>query len=157
MSATCKGRVPIAVIGPRDATQAQYAAAEAIGRGLAAMGLPILCGGRGGVMEAVCKGASEAGGLAIGLLPEPDPAVGNVYASVLIATGIGEARNALIARAAHCVVAIGDSYGTLSEVALARQFGKLVIGLEGAAAVEGVEHVATVEQALARVAAFVAA
>jgi uncharacterized protein (TIGR00725 family) len=119
---------------------------------LARMGVPILCGGRGGVMEAVCKGAAAEGGVAIGLLPEADPALGNAYASLLIATGIGEARNALIARASACLIAIGDSYGTLSEVALGRQFGKVVIGLDGAAQVEGVEHVNSIEQALARVA-----
>ncbi|MEO7403437.1 MAG: lysine decarboxylase, partial [Burkholderiales bacterium] len=114
-------------------------------------------GGRGGVMEAVCKGAAAEGGLAIGLLPETDPTLGNDYASVLIATGIGEARNALIARAAFCLVAIGDSFGTLSEVALGRQFGKVVIGLEGAAHVEGVQHVTSVEAALARIAALIGA
>lgn len=71
---------------------------------------------------------------------------------MIIATGIGEARNALIARAALCLVAIGDSYGTLSEVALGRQFGKRVIGLEGAARVDGVVHVANVAAALHEVA-----
>ena len=72
--------------------------------------------------------------------------------SVALATGIGEARNALIARAAFCLVAIGDSFGTLSEVALGRQFGKLVIGLEGAARVDGVQHVATAREAVTLVA-----
>ncbi len=69
-----------------------------------------------------------------------------------LATGIGEARNALIARASLCLVAIGDSYGTLSEVALGRQFGKRVFGLAGAANVDGVEHVATAGEAIDRVA-----
>ncbi len=145
-------RVPVGVIGPRDATPAQCAAAEAIGRGLAEMGLAVICGGRSGVMEAVCKGATEAGGTAIGLLPDTDPAPANAFASLVIATGLGEARNAIIARAALCLVAIGDSYGTLSEVALGRQFGKLVVGLEGAASVAGVEQASSVAQALERVA-----
>ena len=70
----------------------------------------------------------------------------------MVATGIGEARNALIARASFCLVAIGDSYGTLSEVALGRQFGKLVIGMEGAARVEGVVHVENTQSAVERVA-----
>lgn len=147
-----RNRVPIGVIGPRDCTPAQYATAEAIGRGLARMGLPILCGGRGGVMEAVCKGAAAEGGLTIGLLPEADPTLGNDYASVLVATGIGEARNALIARASFCLIAIGDSFGTLSEVALGRQFGKVVIGLDGASRVEGVRQVNSVETALEQIA-----
>ena len=72
----------------------------------------------------------------------------------MLATGIGEARNALIARASFCLIAIGDSYGTLSEVAFGRQFGKLVVGLEGAAAVDGVVHVDGVAAALDAVAAF---
>ncbi|MEO9162592.1 MAG: hypothetical protein ABI349_09385, partial [Casimicrobiaceae bacterium] len=71
-----------------------------------------------------------------------------------IATGIGEARNALIARASLCLVAIGNSFGTLSEVALGRQFDKLVIGLEGAAHVDGVRHVEGPHQALEYVAEF---
>jgi hypothetical protein len=76
---------------------------------------------------------------------------------VCIATGIGEARNALIARASHALIAIGSSFGTLSEVALGRQFGKLVVGLDGAADVEGVVHVVTPEEAVTRVALHVLA
>lgn len=145
-------RVPVGVIGPREATSAQLLAAEQVGRGLAGMGLAVICGGRHGVMEAVCRGAAAAGGQSIGLLPDADPSLANPHVGLVIATGIGEARNALIARAALCLVAIGDSFGTLSEVALGRQFGKRVIGLEGAAQVEGVIQVATVQQALHEVA-----
>jgi len=145
-------RVPIGVIGPREASAGQLAAAEAVGRGLATMGLAVVCGGRQGVMEAVCRGAAVAGGTTIGILPDPDPSYANPHVGVVIATGIGEARNALIARAARCLVAIGDSYGTLSEVALGRQFGKRIVGLEGAARVEGVVHVPDVHAALVEVA-----
>ncbi len=145
-------RVPVGVIGPREASSAQLLAAEQVGRGLAGMGLAVICGGRHGVMEAVCRGAAEAGGLSIGLLPDADPSFANPHVGLVIATGIGEARNALIARASLCLVAIGDSFGTLSEVALGRQFGKRVIGLEGAAQIEGVIQVATVQQALHEVA-----
>ena len=145
-------RVPVGVIGPREASSAQLLAAEQVGRGLATMGFVVICGGRHGVMDAVCRGAAGAGGLTIGLLPDADPSFANPHVGIVIATGIGEARNALIARASLCLVAIGDSFGTLSEVALGRQFGKRVIGLEGAARVEGVRHVTTVEQALSEVA-----
>ncbi len=145
-------RVPVGVIGPRDADAPQCDAAERIGAGLARMGLAVLCGGRSGVMEAVCKGAASAGGIAIGLLPDREPELANPWATVVVATGIGEARNALIARASLCLVAIGDSYGTLSEVALGRQFGKTVIGMLGAARVDGVLHVDNVEDALGAVA-----
>jgi uncharacterized protein (TIGR00725 family) len=147
-------RVPIGVIGPREATAAALAAAEAIGAGLAAMGFAIVCGGRQGVMEAACAGAGRSGGVSIGLLPDSDPALANPHVTHVLATGIGEARNALIARAAFCVVAIGDSFGTLSEVALGRQFGKLVIGLEGAARVDGVVQVTSPAEALVRVARY---
>jgi len=150
--ARARWRVPVGVIGPRDIDPIRYAVAESLGTALAGLRLPVLCGGRGGVMEAVCKGVTSARGVAIALLPEGDPALANAYAGIVIATGIGEARNALIARAAACLVAIGDSYGTLSEVALGRQFGKRVIGLAGAADVDGVEHVDDVETALQRVA-----
>lgn len=145
-------RVPVGVIGPRAATPAQVAAAHTVGRGIAQMGLALVCGGRAGVMEGACRGAAEIGGLAIGVLPDADPAPANPYATVVLATGLGEARNAVIARAALCLVAIGDNFGTLSEVALGRQFGKLVIGLEGAARVNGVVQVATPEEALVQVA-----
>ena len=145
-------RVPVGVIGPREASGLQLIAAENVGRGLATMGFSVICGGRQGVMEAVCRGATGAGGVTIGMLPDADPSFANPHVSIVIATGIGEARNALIARASLCLVVIGDSFGTLSEVALGRQFGKRVIGLEGAAQVEGVIQVTTVEQALSEVA-----
>jgi uncharacterized protein (TIGR00725 family) len=142
-------RVPIGVVGPREATDAQLAAALEVGELLADCRLTVICGGRQGVMRAVCEGVARVGGLAIGLLPEADPAAANSFVSVAIATGIGEARNALIARASFCLIAIGDSFGTLSEVALGRQFGKLVVGLEGVAEVEGVLHVDTAREAVA--------
>lgn len=133
-------KAPVGVIGPREASPAQCAAAEEIGAALAEMDVAVLCGGRQGVMEAVCRGAASRGGVAIGLLPEADTSGANAYVTIAIATGIGEARNALIARAAFCLVAVGNSYGTLSEVALGLQFGKRVFGLEGAATVDGVRH-----------------
>ncbi len=145
-------RIPIGVIGPREATAAQLAAALEVGELLGDCRLTVICGGRQGVMQAVCERVARVGGLAIGLLPETDPSQANPFVGVAIATGIGEARNALIARASFCLIAIGDSFGTLSEVALARQFGKLVIGLEGAADVEGVQHVDTAREAVTRVA-----
>lgn len=145
-------RVPVGIVGPRDIDEARYEIARRVAAGVAGMRVPVLCGGRGGVMEAACRGAWEAAGTAIALLPEPNPGLANAYASIVIATGIGEARNALIARASLCLVAIGDSFGTLSEVALGRQFGKHVIGLGGAANVAGVEHMVDADDALERVA-----
>ncbi|MEO5764519.1 MAG: TIGR00725 family protein [Casimicrobiaceae bacterium] len=144
-------RAPIGVIGPRAATAEQLAVAEALGAGLAARGYVVVCGGREGVMEAVCRGVSAKGGVSIGLTPDTDPTLANPYAAIVLATGIGEARNAVIARAAYCLVAVGDSHGTLSEVALGLHFGKRVIGLAGAAQRAGVEHAASTDEALARV------
>ncbi|HYU11434.1 MAG TPA: hypothetical protein VEK82_02585, partial [Stellaceae bacterium] len=65
-------RPPIAVIGPREATEIERQAAFALGSGLASLGIVLLCGGKGGVMEAACEGAAAAGGLSIGLLPDAD-------------------------------------------------------------------------------------
>jgi len=145
-------RVPIGVIGPREASGTQMIAALAVGELLAECGFVVVCGGRQGVMQAVCEGVARNGGTSIGLLPETDPTYANHYVSIALATGIGEARNALIARASLCLVAIGDSFGTLSEVALSRHFGKRVFGLEGAPDVDGVEHVGDPREAVTRVA-----
>jgi uncharacterized protein (TIGR00725 family) len=150
-------RVPVGVIGPRDATPTQLDTALRVGELLADCGLAVVCGGRHGVMQAVCEGVARNGGVSIGLLPDADPALANPYVTLALATGIGEARNALIARSALCLVAIGDSYGTLSEVALGRHFGKRVIGLEGAAQVDGVVHVRTPQEAVEQVARVVLA
>ena len=140
-------RQPVAVIGPREATAAQLATAEILGGALGSIGLSVVCGGRQGIMEAVCRGVATAGGVSIGLLPDTDASHANRYVTVPIATGIGEARNALVARAGFCLVAIGDSYGTLSEVALGLQFGRPVLGLCGAAQVAGVRHLEDAEAA----------
>ena len=130
----------IGVIGPRAASDAQMAAAEAVGRELGGLGLTVICGGKSGVMEAVCRGCHGAGGLAIGLLPGTDPAEGNPYVAIPLPTGLSEGRNMVIARAARVLIAVGGSYGTLSEVAYGLHFGKAVIGLEDAPQVEGVRH-----------------
>jgi hypothetical protein len=80
-------------------------------------------------MEAACRGAKRAGGATIGILPGPDASEANPYVDVSIVTGIGEARNAIITRTAEVAIAVGGSYGTLSEIALALGFGIPVIGL----------------------------
>jgi uncharacterized protein (TIGR00725 family) len=131
-------RAPVGVIGPNEAGPGQAAAAEAVGALLGRMRLTLLCGGRQGVMESACRGAVGAGGLTIGLLPHHDPDQANPFVTVPIASGIGEARNAVIAQAAACLIAVGDSHGTLSEVALGLRLGKMVFGLAGAARIAGV-------------------
>jgi len=103
--------------------------AREVGRLLAQAGATILCGGLGGVMEAVALGAKEAGGLSVGLLPGPDPSAANPHLTVALATDLGQARNALIARAAQGLIAVEGELGTLSEMALGLKMGKPVVAL----------------------------
>lgn len=140
-------RIPVGVIGGRQARPDQLQAAEALGAALAGMGLAVLCGGREGVMEACCRGVASQGGVSIGLLPEDTVADANPHLTYAIATGIGIARNAIIARGSLCLVAVGGGLGTTSEVALGLQFGKRVFGLLGAPAVEGLRSATDPEQA----------
>jgi uncharacterized protein (TIGR00725 family) len=119
----------VAVIGSGRATAEEAAAAEAVGRALAKGGAVLVCGGRGGVMEAACRGAKASGGLTIGILPGARRDEANPYVDVPVVTGLGTARNALVARTAQSVVAVGGSYGTLSEIALALVFDVPVVGL----------------------------
>ncbi len=145
-------RVPVGVIGAREATAPQLAAAERLGELLGGHGLTVICGGGQGVMEAVCRGAASQGGLSVGLLPEGDPGAANAYVTVPIATGIGIARNAIIARAALALVAVGGGHGTTAEAAFGLQFGVPVFGLLGAPALPGLRPCADPEGALERVA-----
>jgi uncharacterized protein (TIGR00725 family) len=117
------------VCGPGRATPEQEAAAEEVGAGIAEAGAVLVCGGLGGVMEASCRGARSRGGATVGLLPGEDRSAANGWVQFAIPTGLGEGRNALIARAADALVAIGGSWGTLSEIALAARRGTPVIGL----------------------------
>ena len=119
----------MAVCGSGGASPAELDAAEAVGRELGSCGAVLVCGGRGGVMEAACRGARAAGGTTLGILPGYDRADANEFVDVAVATGLGEARNALVVRAADAVVAIGGEWGTLSEIALALRAGKPVVGL----------------------------
>jgi uncharacterized protein (TIGR00725 family) len=111
----------------------------------------VVCGGLGGVMEAACRGAKAGGGTTLGILPGSDRSAANEFVDVAVATGLGEARNALVVRAADALVAVGGAYGTLSEIALALKAGKRVAGV-GTWEIEGVEQagdpVAAVEAAL---------
>ncbi|HUZ08962.1 MAG TPA: TIGR00725 family protein [Acidimicrobiales bacterium] len=119
----------IAVVGGSEATAPVIAAAEAVGAALASAGAIVVCGGLGGVMAAACRGAKSAGGLTVGLLPGRDPSVANPWVDVVIATGLGEARNSLVVGSAAAVVALDGEYGTLSEIALALRSGTPVIGI----------------------------
>ena len=130
---------PVAVVGPGDGDARVCEAAYAVGRTLAGAGLAIVCGGRGGVMQAASHGAHDAGGIAIGLLPEDDDRAANRYLSVALPTGMGELRNAVIARSALCLVAVGGGMGTVSEMALALKMGKPVFTLHADVALPGAQ------------------
>jgi uncharacterized protein (TIGR00725 family) len=134
------------VVGPGRADPDLVAAAESVGRALAARGAVVVCGGLGGVMEAACRGAKEADGTTLGLLPGSDRAQANRYVDVAVPTGLGEARNALVVRTADALVAVGGGYGTLSEIALALRAGKSVVGL-GTWDIDGVQAAASPEEA----------
>jgi uncharacterized protein (TIGR00725 family) len=116
----------IAVIGAADAKADEYAMACEVGR-LIAGHATLICGGRGGVMEAACKGAREHGGRTVGILPGTGN--GNPYLDVVIRTGLGHARNVLVVQSADAVIAVGGSYGTLSEIAIALKLQRPVFGL----------------------------
>ena len=138
----------IAVAGPgRDASAAELAAAEEAGAAIAAAGATLVCGGLGGVMEAACRGARSHGGFTVGLLPGTDREEANGWVVLALPTGLGEARNALVVRAADAVVAIGGGWGTLSEIAFALRIGVPVLGVgtwelaRGGASVPGVRAV----------------
>lgn len=116
----------VVVIGSSDET-AFLEEALAIGGFIADRGYVLITGGRGGIMEAVSRGAAEAGGTVIGILPGNTHDGANPYCGIVIPTGIGFARNAVNVLAADVVVAIGGSFGTLSEIAYSRTFGKPLI------------------------------
>jgi len=119
----------VAVVGGQQASEEEERVAYEVGRGLAEAGAYLVCGGLGGVMEAACRGAREAGGLTIGILPGPFRGDANPYVDVAIATDMGQARNAIIVRTADSIIAVGGEYGTLTEIAMALKMGKRVVAL----------------------------
>jgi len=123
-------QVQIAVIGASEAKNDQYQLAEAVGRGIATNGWVLLNGGLSGVMEASAKGASEAGGTVVGILPTDNAGDANPYISIPIVTNMGHARNVILVQSADLCVAIGGKEGTLSEIAIALKIGKVVVGLD---------------------------
>jgi uncharacterized protein (TIGR00725 family) len=119
----------IAVIGGGKCPKNVTRLAEEVGRELAEHGATLICGGLGGVMEAACKGAKEAGGQTIGILPGNKAANANPYVGIPIVTGMGEMRNVIIVKSARAVIAIDGEFGTLSEIGHALKNRVPVIGL----------------------------
>jgi uncharacterized protein (TIGR00725 family) len=133
----------IAVIGTADPTPEEYETARTVGFLIAGNREILVCGGLSGVMEAACRGAQEQGGLTIGIVP--DTGNGNRYLDVVIRTGLGHARNTLVAQSSDAVIAIGGGYGTLSEIAIALKTGHPVFGIK-TWEIEGIVKCATPEE-----------
>src|SRR5438105_13730906 len=144
----------VAVCGAGVATDEEVRRAEEVGRLLAGEGAVVVCGGVGGVMEAAARGAADEGGVSVGILPGADRSGQAESITYSVPTGMGEARNALVVRAADALIAIGGEFGTLSEIALALRAGKRVVGLgtwelhRGGRPVEGILAAADPEEAV---------
>ena len=137
----------VSVIGSSNVTDEHYATAREVGRLLGERGHDIVCGGRTGVMEAVCRGGKKAGAHTIGILPGEHRSQANEYVETAIATGLGNARNALVALNGDAAIAVDGSTGTLSGIALSLDRGIPVAGLDSYE-IEGVESVATPQEAV---------
>lgn len=120
----------IGVIGGRRVSSDIMKAAEHVGRCIAEHNAVLVCGGLGGVMEAACRGAKEAGGMTIGILPVASKEEANPYVDIVIPTNMGIARNAIVIHSSDGVVAVDGSYGTLSEIAFALQLGVPLVSLK---------------------------
>lgn len=119
----------IGVIGEGDADNKNKKLAYEVGKHIAEAGAVLVCGGLSGVMESAAKGAREAGGTTIGILPGSKRCDANRYIDIAIPTGFGEARNIIVVMASDALIAVGGSYGTLSEIAFALKYGRPVVGI----------------------------
>ena len=141
--------VYIAVIGGSDVGPETAALAREVGREVAKRGAVLLCGGLGGVMAAAAQGAQDAGGVSLGILPQGDRRQANPYLTYTVATNLGHARNVLIAYSADALIAVGGSYGTISEAAIALKLGKPVLALKTAWDLAGVKRAGSPAEAVA--------
>jgi len=138
----------IGVIGAGRATGRGLELAAEVGRRLAEAGMVVVCGGLGGVMEAACRGAVEAGGETLGILPGDQAEAANPFVTLTVVTDLGHARNVLIAQTARALIAVEGEYGTLSEMAIGLKIGRPVIALDSWPGLEGVHYVGTAAEAV---------
>ncbi len=141
----------ISVIGAGYCDNNIYSIAEDVGRLIAQKGAVIITGGLGGVMEAASKGAKEAGGTTVGILPGFSKEEANPYVTIPVITGMSHARNIIIVRSADAVIAVAGEYGTLSEIAIALKLGKPVIGINTWKNIDGVINVNSPEEAIQKI------
>jgi len=146
----------VAVSGGGVCNRRAAALAQAVGREVAAAGAILVCGGLGGVMEAAARGAVGAGGTVVGVLPGYEAASGNPYLTITIPTGLGHARNVLVAAAGDALIALPGKDGTLAEIALARVLGRPVVVLGAWRGVRGVVRARTPVDAVRRALALAA-
>ncbi len=146
---TNKRKPIIGVIGASQPSSEGLRMAEVVGREIALRGAILVCGGLGGVMEAAAKGAVEAGGEVLGLLPGPDNLSANPYVTIAVPTNMGHARNVIIAHTAEALIAVEGEHGTLSEAAIACKLGKPVFVLPGGPEISGTVSVLSAESAVA--------
>jgi hypothetical protein len=144
-------RIIIGVIGAGSCGSRTAAQAERLGELLAKRGAVVACGGLGGVMEAVSCGASRAGGVVVGILPGPDKSAANRYVTISVATGMGHARNVIIAHTADALVAVEGEHGTLSEIAVGLKLGKPVVAMGRWSRMDGVTPADSPEDAVEKV------
>ncbi|MDD4331701.1 MAG: TIGR00725 family protein [Methanosarcinaceae archaeon] len=140
--------VQIGVIGAGVCGEADKSLAKKVGREIAKRGGILVCGGLGGVMEAASQGAKEAGGSTLGLLPGTDKGEANPWIDIAVVTGLGHARNVLLAQTSEALIALDGEYGTLSEIALGLKLGKPVVQLESRWKIEGVKEAKNPEMAV---------
>ena len=141
----------VAVIGGGQVVPEIAALAREVGREVARREAVLLCGGLGGVMAAAAQGATEAGGVSLGILPDADRSRANPYLTYSIATNLGHARNVLIAHSADGVIAVDGDYGTISEAAIALKLGKPVVALKADWNLRGLQRAETAQEAVALV------
>jgi len=141
----------VSVIGAGSCDKKIYSMAEEVGRLVAQKGAVLVTGGIGGVMEAASKGAKEAGGITVGILPGFSKEEANKFVDIPITTGLSHARNIIVAGSADAVIAISGEYGTLSEIAIALKLGKPVVGIKTWDNIEGVVKVNSPEEAVNKV------
>jgi uncharacterized protein (TIGR00725 family) len=137
----------VGIIGASQCSLEEYQKAYDLGKFIAESGYLLVCGGLTGVMEGASKGATDAGGIVLGIIPYADPSKANPYVTIAVATGMGHARNSVIVNTSNVLVAVGGEYGTLSEIALALKMGKMVIALDSWS-IPGVVKVSSVNEAI---------
>lgn len=141
----------IGVVGGGSCSEGIYQMAEKVGEEIAKRGAYLICGGRGGVMEAACKGAKSAGGITIGILPGSEREQANPWIDIPIVTGLGQARNLIIVKSAQAIISINGKFGTLSEIAFALKEGIPIVGLKSWEISEKIIVVRTPEEAVREV------